>query len=440
MPLLTTSRILLAAALLAPCCALAQEPAAVPAEALTLERAVELALARNERMAIAAGEREAARARLERARSALWPELDVTASRERSGRAPIRSGVPTSRDRTTASADITLPLWDARAWPLLRQARLDIERADLELRDERRTLVRDVVEAFLLTLSAEQVVQAAKRRLDLAGTALDDIRARLEAGLVSSNDATQVQLEQATSRRELTRAALAARTTRLELALLTASDANVPLVPPEEMLERAGSEPPPREALASRARENRADVAARGRLAEGLRAFAREPPLRFVPRLELGAGYDVSDGGGGDGDEDDDWQVALDVTWEVFDGGQRAAERSERSALADIADLQAQQLERAAVVEVDLALAELDSAREAVQQADAAVVLARANASEATELYRQGLRPAFEVASAGVQLFEAEVALVRERYALALAHVDLVAAAGDDPLTGEPIP
>ena len=40
---------------------------------------------------------------------------------------------------------------------------------------------------------------------------------------------------------------------------------------------------------------------------------------------------------------------------------------------------------------------------------------------------------ALEVADANLRLFEAEVALARERYALALAFLDLRAAAGEDP-------
>jgi len=116
------------------------------------------------------------------------------------------------------------------------------------------------------------------------------------------------------------------------------------------------------------------------------------------------------------------------------------AEHRERSFQADAAELDARRLEREAVIEVELALAELASARAGVTQSQVAVDLARENAEETTELYRQGLRPALEVASAGVQLFEAEVALVRERYGLALAHVDLVSATGGDPATGMVIP
>ena len=70
--------------------------------------------------------------------------------------------------------------------------------------------------------------------------------------------------------------------------------------------------------------------------------------------------------------------------------------------------------------------------------ATAAVAAARKNAGETSELYRQGLARALEVADASVRLFESEVALAGERFGMGRAFLNVRAAQGLDPLGREP--
>jgi outer membrane protein TolC len=89
-------------------------------------------------------------------------------------------------------------------------------------------------------------------------------------------------------------------------------------------------------------------------------------------------------------------------------------------------------------VEVRESLVSLENQRASLKQATAAHEVAKKNAAETTELYRQGLASALEVADANVRLFEAEVALVQERYGLGVAFLNLEAALGLDPFGKEP--
>ncbi len=90
-------------------------------------------------------------------------------------------------------------------------------------------------------------------------------------------------------------------------------------------------------------------------------------------------------------------------------------------------------------VEVREALVSLTNQRASLKQAAVAHEVAKKNAAETTELYRQGLASALEVADANVSLFEAEVALVQERYGLGVAFLNLEAALGLDPFGKEPL-
>jgi outer membrane protein TolC len=92
-------------------------------------------------------------------------------------------------------------------------------------------------------------------------------------------------------------------------------------------------------------------------------------------------------------------------------------------------------------VEIDVreALVSLDSQRASLKQAAVAHDVAKKNAAETAELYRQGLASALQVADANVRLFEAAVQLVSQRYGLGIAFLNLEAALGLDPFGKEPI-
>ena len=112
----------------------------------------------------------------------------------------------------------------------------------------------------------------------------------------------------------------------------------------------------------------------------------------------------------------------------------------ERLAQARAADLSAKARSRTVELDVKQSLTALANARAAIQQASVALAAARKNASETATLYREGLSTAFAVADANQRLFEADVALTRERYGFAISVLDYRAAQGLDPLGKEPLP
>jgi outer membrane protein TolC len=114
-----------------------------------------------------------------------------------------------------------------------------------------------------------------------------------------------------------------------------------------------------------------------------------------------------------------------------------SSDHAERSALARANDLDAQALERRVDIEIRSALVALRNAQAALAQAAVGLDAARKNASETSEMYRQGLTGALQVADATVSLYEAEVALSGERYGLASAYLGLRAAVGLSPLRTE---
>ncbi len=411
---------------------------------LSLEKAVRLALERNERARAAEARLQASQARVSGARAFFLPDLTLVGAYTRRAYQTSREvgGETVILQRYNAlspTAMMSLNIFDARAFPLYRMAKQDREATRLSSADDRRLLAFDAAEAFLTALSAEQVSEAARRRLDFARKSLKDAQARFEAQIVSSNDVTRAELELATAERELTGAHGDAETARLSLGHLLDTDVEGPLAPPAALLQ-AAAEPPGRgDDLIALAQRQRPDVAAGRQRAEALHASAQEPLFRAFPSLTLTGQYRGTNETGLNGRRHDG-NAALSLAWRLYDGGEASASRAERLALARAADLDAQAVERRVALEVRSALVALASRQAAIRQASVAVEVARKNADQAAELYRQGLANALQVADANIRLFESEVALARARYGLALAHLDLRAARGLDPLGEEPAP
>lgn len=398
---------------------------------LTLERAVTLAIERNERAAIADTTVEAAEARVRRARTAFFPRVDV------SGNLSGDFGGDDGTERTlSTSALLTQPIFDTRAFPLFRMQRFEREATRFSAAEAKRLLGFDAAAAFLAALSYEQVLRAAENRRDFAQTNLADVRARFEAGLVSSNDVTRAELELATAVRGVAQAAGDVQTSRIELATLLRTDVDGPLAAPVALLEAAATPPAVNEAKIAGAQQRRSDLAAQRARVEAARAFADEPNARFLPSVLFNAQTrNINDGPLTARDQDG--FVGLSFAWPVFDAGVRGAERAERTALLRGEELELELAARDVEREMRSAAVRLATEQAALREATAALTAARKNADETNALYREGLASALELADATRQLFEAEVAEVAARYQMAVAYLSLREASGETPVRTE---
>lgn len=416
---------------------LSVEMASAQGEGLTIEEAVRLALTRNERAENADARRAAAAARVKKARAFFFPDLTASGGYTRRGFDDGgEEGGRFNRDPDALLGTVTLnlSLFDARAFPLYRQAQHAHAAARLSSAEEKRLLAFEAADAFLRALGVEQVQAAAERREAFARETLEDTRVRFEAKLVSSNDITRSALELANAEREATLARAEAELARLQLGFLIVSEIRGPLVVPEGLLNPPQMGEPER--LVAEAQTRRLDLAAGHEGAEAARAFAEEPSRRIIPILGLTGQYQQEAGSEGER-RSREWRIGLNLTWLLYDGGERQADGVERNALARSAALEVEATRRQVALDVHRALVDLESNRAATRQAAVAAQMGQRNAEEVALLYGQGLASALEVADANLRRFEAEVALARARYGQGLSHLNLRAALGFDPFGKE---
>lgn len=408
-------------------------PLVAAAEGLTLERAVEVALEKNERAAVAAAGERTADASVARARAYYFPTVSFTAgytrrpyevSREVGGEEVIIL----NNDIVNGAIDARMPLYDASGRTRKRLAEADRAVATSAAEDARRALTVEVAAAFFGCLGQEQVVTAATKRRDLAQERLTTAKARYGAGLVSANDVTQAELALAQAELELTRSQGSAELAYLRLGYLMNEEVKGPLTAPSDFV-AAALLPQEADSLLKSA-EARPDVEAEKRRASSAVLAAKEPTARRYPSLWLNAQLRGNSNPGLSGRFDDEF-IGLSATWSLYDGTW-SADQTTLDAASEQAALRAQLTERAASLEVRSALVSLRVAQAASAQAQVALDAAAKNAEESGALYERGLTTALNVADADGKLFEAEVEVVRQRYDLALTYVELRRAAGLD--------
>ncbi len=404
------------------------------AEPLTLERAVQLALARNEQPRIAAARVDRARAQVREAWASFLPSASVTGTYTRRAREVVgnfggQQTVIQSKNALNGAATARLGLVDASAIPDLRSARTGLEASRVEAGEVRRQLAFQVADVYLQILAAQTVHEAAVRSAELARATVADASARLSAGLGNKNDVTRAELTVATADLSVTQAANTIRSLRLTLQYLIAAPVNGELAAPQL--------PEPRVATddADRSAARRPDVHALELRAHAADQADDAPLLGLVPSVDLIGTYSATNESGFSG-HNTNWNVALTLTWNLYDGGFRYAQAHALEADTRAARLQAQALTRQVKQEVAQAALDMQTAEQALHQAEVRARVATQNADEVRERFAHGLATSLDVTDGIVQEFEAQAALAQQRLARQQAGLSYVRATGGWPVAG----
>jgi len=407
-------------------------PTLALAEPLTLDEAQRLADRAYPTAGIARARLEKAEAARSGAWAALFPSLTAAGTYTRRGTSTTRivQGVPVAQiqDALRAEIGVDLALFDARALAVLSASGSNLEAQALESEETRRGLSFSVSAAFYGVLSAESLVSAAVKRREAAETTVTEARARFEAGLAAKNDLTRTELELAVARQEEASAIAGRARARVALGTWVGMEAlgDRPVAEPGPIELPAGDE------LEAHALAERRDIQALSARVRQLDTLADEPLYRIVPTLGL-RGALVFSNETQFGNPPVDGNVAATLTWRIFDGGLRYADRDQR--LADVREASLRVDEAKLRVRRELLDAQLglDEARSTLVLAEARAKIAAQNAEEVRTLFSSGLAGALEQVDAAVAEFEANASASRQKVAVRVAELSFLAALGSWP-------
>ncbi len=399
---------------------------AAAAEPYRLDQAVHQSLATNERALKAPLRVDVAEGQAERARDGFLPTFV-------GGTSTTITPTGTKHFAAPTSFVVNQPILNPSLFPLLDQAKHNLESEKWGAHQDRRQLSFDVAKAFLQALSAEHLLEAAQHRLDGAKATLDNAQARVDAKLASSNDVTRAQVALAAAQASFATAQGSVERAYVQLDFVVGVKVPRPLAVPESMLKTAMVfEVDPKGQLEA-ALARRPDLKSAHAHTEALRDFAAEPLYRLAPTIGASGTLKI-DPTVTSPVKPIDGSISVNLTWTIFDSGFRYADRKTRLAQAESAELDEKLLRRQVEADIALALASLRAARETLRIADTALEAAQKNVDETLVLYNRDLAKAIEVTDANLSRFDAEVTRENAMVATEQAYLDLRQALGFGPV------
>jgi outer membrane protein TolC len=406
-------------------------------ETLTLDDAIARALAYSARLAELEA-RQAGAAATERARDAAdMPVLSVQAGYLRTNHVtpyaliplpgqPLRVLYPDVPDNYRTRLDLQWPIYSGgRVDALERAARAEKDAIAGDMSATRADLRLEVTRAFWALVTARETEQVVKRAVERMDAHVSDLRARLDQGLILPNDVTSAEAQR--SRQQLL--AIEARNTRLvseaDLRRLTGiSGPVIPAAPP-------GGAPGPVPASSAPGRPEREALEKRVDAAE-----AREEAARSAGKPQVGilAGFDYARPNPRifprTDQWDDSWDVGVNFTWALWDGGRRKADMAEAAATTRALQTRITEFDRQTAFEIEQRELELESARAAITAAADGVRSATETHRVLGERYRAGVATNTEVLDAELALLQAELDRTRAVASSRLAEARLERARG----------
>ncbi len=387
-------------------------PAQPPAEpaALTLQQAVKIALEKNPLRKVALADTKVASADIREARSVFLPRLTFSETATR-GNDPVYVFGSELRQQRFTSADFALNklntptpignfstrfggtwnLFDSFAnWHGMSRAKQMNEAAGHQLGRTEQEIVYRVVDAYYGVLLATKQLEVAEQAAKTSQSIMDRSQARFDSGLVVESDLLTAKVRMAGRQQELIRAR-----NNLDLARAQLNTAmGVPvdsLFQPAEALRGRTLPVPVLEEVEKQALTLRPDLKRIHSEEAAQQQTVAIAKSAFGPRVNAFAGWEMDNPTFVAGRGGNNWLGGVEVQFDIFQGGAKRAELSRERALEERVTAMKQVATDGVRLEVRRAYYNLNSARQEVEVARAAIVQAQESLRINQDRYEGGL-------------------------------------------------
>jgi outer membrane protein TolC len=340
---------------------------------------------------------------------------------------PLRVLYPDVPDNSRARIDLQWPIYTGgRTAALERAAGAERAAAGFDAAAARLDVRLDATRAFWALVTARQTEDVLTRALESTAAHLAELRARLDQGLIPPNEVLTAEAQQ--SRHRLL--AIEARTLRgvaeADLRRLIGDEGGSRIEPaaeldPPEPVAAAGGDAgletghrrAERQALESRTRAARDRETA---ISAGRR-----------PQVSLGAGYDYARPNPRIfprvGEWRESWDVSINVSWSLWDGGRRRAEEAEAAAGTRALVARTAEFDRQLAFDLEQRRLDLESTTAAIATAEDGVRAAVEARRVVGERFAAGVATSADVLDADTAVLQARLDRTR-----AIANARLAAA------------
>ena len=395
---------------------------------LTIDRALELAVTRNQSLKVSAERLRESQANVSAARAAYLPTLDVNFLYTPSQASPvlkIPAGVFGPNEQTFRANmirenvirfDISQPIYTGGRLNHAFGAQAAVQEGSrLEVERARQQLTLRVYETFYAALMADQGVRTTEEGVRIAERHLELAQVRYEAGSAARLDVLRAEVELANARARLIRARSTATVSYQALRTVLS-------LPQSEPLRLAGTldEVPPLPAPTEleQALPVRADIRAIRQQREAAERLVSLANADLKPTVAFAGNFQYQEDGVNqlfDG-SNRSYQFGLAVRVPLFNGPAVAARRAAATARMQQAEHGANAALDSARLELASAATELAAAQEIVATQEKTVELAREGLGIAEVSYENGVVTVAELNDARLSLLETEWELMQAKY------------------------
>lgn len=429
---LVVTTALMSIALCAP--ALAQTP--LPAR-VTLDEALGRAAAHSHRLGELRAREGAAGAVVDQRRAADMPIVSAQLGYQRTNHVTpygfVQNGrlqilYPDVPDNWRSRLDLQWPIYTfGRTAALERAAIAERQASGKDLEQARADLRLETTRAFWALVTATESVRVVSESVTRVESQLNDVRARFDAGFLPPNDVLTVEanvsrqqtlLLDAKNQRDAARAELARL---MGVAVDAEFDVDATLDPP----------PSPAATVVPAARADRFALALRADAASA-RVDAARAEAR--PSLSLSGGFDVARPNPRIFPRqdvwEDSWDIGVNFTWTLWNGGRTAAGVAEAGHQRDAARERLAELDSQIALEIRQRRLDADTARAQVTTAEAGLRSAAEARRVVAERFAAGVATSTDLLDAQVDQLEAELDRTRALANVKLADARLARALG----------
>lgn len=413
-----------------------------PAIPLTLEDAIARGLANSMRLAELQARSEGAEAAEAGRRAAALPALSLMGGYTRTNHVdpyalpgiPPRIIYPDVPDNLRARLDLQWPIYTGgRTGALERAAHAERLATVEDVAAARADLRLEITRAFWALVTAGESEQVVARALETLGAHVRDLRNRLEQGLIPPNDVLSAESQESRQRLLAIEAKNLRATADADLRrLLGAEEPGFfqPVVPPGAAAAAPASPAP----LIDAAKAQRPERRALAERATGARARVDASHATALPQVAVNGGYDYARPNPRifprAGEWNYSWDLSVNATWTLWDGGRRRADEAEAAAAVRAADSRVGEFDRQVTFEVRQRILNLDSSHAAIATAADGVKSATEALRVVSERFAAGVATSTDVLDAQVDLLRAELERTHAAASSHLAEARLARAVG----------
>jgi outer membrane protein TolC len=347
---------------------------------------------------------------------------------------PPRLIYPDIPDNYRTRVDLQWPIYTGgRADALERAAAAEHDASTADVASARGDLRLEVSRAYWALVTARATEQVLAGTLSSMDAHVRDLASRLEQGLIPPNDLLSAQAQQSRQRVLSIEAQNAAAVAEADLQRLLGLDRGQ-RVEPADTLDGVPASAADLDALVAESLRQRPERQALQRRVDAADARLVAADASGRPQVAVTGGYDYARPNPRifprSGDWRDSWDVSVNASWSLWDGGRRQADQAEAAANARAARERVAEFDRQVVFEVRQRWLEADSSRAGVAAADAGVRSATEARRVVHERFNAGVATSTEVLDADVAVLQAELDRTRALANVRLAEARLERAVG----------